>query len=373
MKQGCILVVAALMGLAGREVTGQELPGWGTPVWQDEFDGERLDLTKWTFDIGGGGWGNNELQYYTDRIENSYLANGCLVIEAREEKYRNRRYTSARLKTQGLASWAYGRMEARIQMPLGEGAWPAFWMLGANFTDVGWPDCGEIDVMEWVSELGDTIRGSAHGPEYYGANSYHGDWPGPLTGGFHVYAVEWEPQEIRWYVDNEEYSVAKPRLGVDPANEVPGTWVFDHPFFIIVNLALGGWGGPVAESTAFPLRMYVDYVRVYQMAVPPPPGLAPLYATIDMDIKTSGPKNWEAVATIQVHDENGIPVPEVEVKVDWSGLIHVGVTEGFTDADGIVRLNSGKVRVNGTIQCCIQSLTKSGWFYADNDCNNISR
>src|SRR5437867_4671586 len=152
-------------------------------VWSDEFDGPGINSGNWTYDIGGGGWGNKELEYYTDRAENSYIIpdpndsnNHWLVIEARQEKFRNRNYTSARLKTQGLKNWTYGRMDARINIPAGQGVWPAFWLLGSNFPDVGWPACGEIDVMEHVLPIGpNTIRGSAHGPNYSGADSVHGD------------------------------------------------------------------------------------------------------------------------------------------------------------------------------------------------------
>src|SRR5580765_2314322 len=207
------------------------------PVWSDEFSGSNIDSSNWTYDLGGGGWGNHELEYYTDRPQNSYInhdgtGNGFLVIEARKERFKNRDYTSARLKTQGLQNWVYGKVVARIGVPGGKGVWPAFWMLGANFPTVGWPDCGELDIMEQVPLLGDqTIRGSAHGPNYSGTNSLHSD--ATLTSGtfienFHEFAIEWEPAEIRWLVDGTRYySVCR-----DPtctAQAVP--WVFDHSFF----------------------------------------------------------------------------------------------------------------------------------------------
>src|SRR5262245_51540044 len=136
----------ALLGLLAVSVDLAAQPVW-QQVWSDEFDDPDINRSNWTYDLGGGGWGNDELQYYTDRPENSRVENGFLVLEARKERFRNRDYTSARLKTQGLQNWTYGRLEARIQVPNGQGVWPAFWMLGANFPEVGWPECGEIDIM----------------------------------------------------------------------------------------------------------------------------------------------------------------------------------------------------------------------------------
>jgi len=361
-------------------------------VWSDEFDGPGINSGNWTYDTGGGGWGNNELEYYTDRLENSYIIpdlndanNHWLVIEARQEKFRNRNYTSARLKTQGLKNWTYGRMEARINIPGGQGVWPAFWMLGSNFPDVGWPNCGEIDVMEHVLPIGpNTIRGSAHGPNYSGANSVHGDatlntgnyaGSGELTGHFHVFAVEWEPTQIRWYVDDVQYQTAY----FSASAPLPGPWVFDHPFFIILNLAIGGdWPGSPDATTPFPSRMYVDYVRVYRDAdMPPPSGLDPLHvSSLLMSWVSNGP-SWEAVATVTVKDANG-PVSGVTVEGGWSGLIDVGVTQKTTDGNGVAVLNSGKVRKSGTIQFCVNDLIKAGSYYVPpvppaTDCGSISR
>ena len=246
---------------ASLPVAAQTLPApWGEPVWADEFNGPSIDRRNWTYDLGGNGWGNNELEFYTDRPANSYIANGCLVIEARKETYGNRNFTSARLKTQGLRSWTYGRIEARINVPAGQGVWPAFWLLGTNFPSAGWPFCGEIDVMEHVAPIGaNTLRGSAHGPGYSGPQSIHGDaTAAKLTGQFHIYAVEWEPREIRWYIDGRKYFTVTPQT-------VKGKWAFNQPFFIILNLAIGGaWPGPPDRTTPFPVRMLVDYVRVYQ-------------------------------------------------------------------------------------------------------------
>lgn len=252
---------------------GQQGPTAGTPgtpptpawrlVWHDEFDGIALDTTKWVRETGGTGWGNGELEFYTDRVENARVANGYLVIEARREPFGNRAYTSARLKTQGFGAWQFGRIEARIQIPRGQGLWPAFWMLGDNIAQVGWPGCGEIDIMESIGKEPARVHGTVHGPGYSGANGITGfyDLPaGAIADTFHVFAVEWQPGTIQWYVDSTLYRTVN-------ARDVPGagTWVFDHPFFIILNVAVGGyWPGNPDTTTVFPQTMRVDYVRVYQ-------------------------------------------------------------------------------------------------------------
>jgi beta-glucanase (GH16 family) len=237
--------------------------GWNL-VWQDEFDGKTLDLTKWKYETGGHGWGNNELEYYTNnRPENARLENGQLIIEAREEDYLGRKYTSARLKTQGLGEWQYGRVEARLKIPRGQGIWPAFWMLGNNINRVGWPNSGEIDIMENIGREPSTIHGTVHGPGYSGANGVGGPQrlsEGAFADDFHVYAVEWETEEVRWYVDDTRYFNVTPAL-------VPGKWVYDHPFFIIMNVAVGGgWPGNPDKTTVFPQQMIAEYVRVYEKA-----------------------------------------------------------------------------------------------------------
>jgi beta-glucanase (GH16 family) len=235
-------------------------PGW-TLIWHDEFDGQAIDPANWTYDIGGGGWGNNEWEFYTDRPENARLEDGMLVIEARAEHYLTRDYTSARLKSQGLNAWTYGRVEARMQLPRGQGIWPAFWMLGADIEQVPWPGCGEIDIMEFIGRDPTRVYGTVHGPGYSGGSGVGASTvvpDGSPSDGFHVYAVEWDPQEIRWYVDEQQYFSVTP-------DRLPGRWVYDHPFFIILNLAVGGgWPGYPDESTVFPQSLRVDYVRVYQ-------------------------------------------------------------------------------------------------------------
>jgi beta-glucanase (GH16 family) len=234
--------------------------GWNL-TWHDEFDGKRIDPANWTYDIGAGGWGNGEAQYYTDRPENARLEDGMLVIEARQEKLEGSYYTSARLKTQGLQNFQYGRIEARLKVPSGKGFWPAFWMLGSGFNGSNWPDCGEIDIMEYIGKEPDLIFGTLHGPGYSGAVSIS-KWnrqPYNIADDFHTYAIEWETDEIRWYYDGALYHT------VTRADVGDREWVFDQPFFIILNLAVGGQlPGPVGLDTVFPAQYYVDYVRVYQ-------------------------------------------------------------------------------------------------------------
>jgi beta-glucanase (GH16 family) len=247
-----------------------------TLVWHDEFDGRNGSLPdpkKWTYDLGGGGWGNQELESYTNHAENAHIENGNLVITARKENFEGtdhiaREFTSARLKTQGLFSQTYGRFEARIKIPSGQGMWPAFWMLGDNISSVGWPKCGEIDIMENVGKEPGLVHGSLHGPMTTGAATDLTSTVSLPTGkdfaaAFHLYAVEWEPDVVRFYVDDTLYATFTAN-SVASTPTTAGSWVFDHPFFLILNVAVGGsWPGPPDATTAFPQTMLIDYVRVY--------------------------------------------------------------------------------------------------------------
>jgi beta-glucanase (GH16 family) len=247
-----------------------------TLIWHDEFDGingSPPDPKKWTHDLGGGGWGNQELESYTNRVENARIENGNLVITARKEDYEGsdhiaREYTSARLKTQGLFSQAYGRFEARIRIPSGQGMWPAFWMLGDNISSVGWPKCGEIDIMENIGKEPGLVHGSVHGPMTTGGATDLTSTVSLSTGKdfastFHLYAVEWEPDVVRFYLDETLYATYT-ASSVAATPSTAGSWVFDHPFFLILNVAVGGsWPGPPDATTSFPQTMLVDYVRVY--------------------------------------------------------------------------------------------------------------
>lgn len=263
----CIAVLAANCSLT--PVHSQTLPGW-TLVWSDEFsqpDGSAPDPAKWGYDKGGNGWGNNEWQYYTDRTNNARIENGHLIIEARKESFGSRNYTSARLLTKNRSDWTYGRMEARIKVPRGQGMWPAFWMLGNNIDSVGWPTCGEIDIMECIGREPKTVYGTIHGPGYSGGGSVGGSTTTrtDVADDFHVFTIEWETNEIRWYMDNYIYFTAT------PADLGGAQWVFDHPHFIILNLAVGGnWPGYPDGTTVFPQQMLVDYVRVYIPSNAPP-------------------------------------------------------------------------------------------------------
>jgi beta-glucanase (GH16 family) len=247
--------------------------GW-TLSWSDEFDGvagAQVDGTKWAADTGGQGWGNQEREYYTRGQNASLDGGGHLVITARAAPpgssfqcwYGSCRYTSARLKTVGLFEQMQGRFEARIRIPRGRGIWPAFWMLGDDIDRVGWPRCGEIDVMENIGREPTTVHGTMHGPGYSGASGIGGPYSlasGSFADDYHVFAVEWTPGLIRWLVDENEYR------RTTPADLPPGSaWVFDHPLFLLLNVAVGGsWPGDPDASSAFPQQMLVDYVRVYR-------------------------------------------------------------------------------------------------------------
>lgn len=233
-------------------------PNWNL-VWSDEFNGTSLNRANWTPEIGtgSGGWGNNELQYYTDRAQNVQVTGGNLVITAQKESYGGMNYTSARIKTQDLKSFTYGKVEARIKLPSGQGLWPAFWMLGSNISSVGWPKSGEIDIMERVNHnpyVNGTVHWDAGGHAEYGRVSGNLDFSQ-----FHVYSIEWDSKYIRWFVDGQQFNEFYIENGTGNTEE------FQRPFFLLLNLAVGGnWPGSPNNSTPFPSQMLVDYVRVYQ-------------------------------------------------------------------------------------------------------------
>ncbi|MFL6227178.1 MAG: family 16 glycosylhydrolase [Pyrinomonadaceae bacterium] len=266
-----IFALALLLCLA----TGARGQAWRL-VWGDEFDGAkgaRVDRTKWGAEVGGSGWGNRELEYYTDDAKNAYLdGRGHLVIEAFSETlppnfkcwYGPCRYTSARLTTKRKFAQAYGRFETRLRIPAGQGVWPAFWLLGADIDTVGWPACGEIDIMENIGREPALVHGTMHGPGYSGASGIGAQFALPggtrFAADFHVFAVEWEAGEIRWYVDGKLYETRS-------KSDLPAgaRWVYDHPFFIILNLAIGGeWPHDPDATTSMPQTLTVDYVRAYE-------------------------------------------------------------------------------------------------------------
>jgi len=242
-------------------------------IWSDEFngpDGSRPDPAKWMVVNDGSGYGNRELEYYTDRPANVHEQSGSLILTARREPYTgrdeiSRSFTSGRIESRGRFELKYGLIEARIKLPQGQGIWPAFWMLGSDFDRVGWPDCGEIDIMENVGFEPSKVHGSLHGPGYSGGSPLSGVYTLPdqarFSDDYHVFAIEWEPRMVRFYADGVLYETRT-------AADVPSgrRWVFDHPFYIVLNVAVGGyWPGDPDATTQFPLSMLVDYVRVYRM------------------------------------------------------------------------------------------------------------
>ncbi len=232
-------------------------------VWQDEFNGTSLDLTSWGFDIGGSGWGNNELQYYTNRPENVYLTGGKLVIEAKKESYQGREYTSTRLLTKGKKEFTFGRIDIRAKLPVAKGIWPALWMLGKKIDQTSWPACGEIDIMELIGKEPNKVHGTMH----WGANtstrqSFGTNYTlssGTYADKFHVFSLVWELDKIEIFMDDISYcKFDKSKVGA-------AAYPFNEPFFLIFNVAVGGdWPGSPDASTSFPQQMFVDYVRVFK-------------------------------------------------------------------------------------------------------------
>ena len=261
------LLVSSALALTAQTEPPSAKAQW-TLTWSDEFTDPQLDNSKWVYDIGGGKWGNQELEYYTDLPQNVSVQDGKLAITARQEKHTATNktiwnFTSGRIKTLGKFTQTYGRFEARIKVPFGQGIWPAFWMLGEDIAQVDWPNCGEIDIMENIGKEPAIVHGTIHGPGYSGAGGIGNLYALPqgqrFADEFHVFAVEWEPHAIRFYVDDNLYATRT------PAELPPGKkWVYDHPFFLLINLAVGGdWPGNPDASTVFPQTMLVDYVRVY--------------------------------------------------------------------------------------------------------------
>ena len=248
-------------------------------VWEDTFDGEAgtpPDEQWWNHETGGEGWGNRELQYYVDGGQAATMdGEGHLVITAAEGApadggrcwYGECSYTSARITTKEKVEVEYGRVEVRAKLPKGDGLWPAFWMLGANIDLKGWPNAGEIDVMENIGREPNRVHGTVHGRTYSGGDSIGGSYRFDdvlPSDAFHTYAIEWEPERIRWYVDDVHYSTVMPSILPNP-----GRWAFDHPFFLILNLAVGGqWPGEPTEETVFPQEFVIDHVRVYEHREP---------------------------------------------------------------------------------------------------------
>ncbi|MBO2011825.1 carbohydrate-binding protein [Hymenobacter negativus] len=246
-----LAVLALCSPTAARAQTYQQ-------VWADEFTNGIS--SSWVFENGGGGWGNNEKQYY--QPANATVVNGELQITARKQSVGGLPYTSSRLKTQGLRQFTYGKVEARIKLPLGQGLWPAFWMLGSNINTVGWPSCGEIDIMEQVnadSRTYGTVHWDNNGHAQYGGNT------AISANTYHVYSIEWTPTYIRWFVDGNKFHE------INITNGTGGTEEFQKPFFLLLNMAVAGdWPGQTVDESKLPATMSVDYVRVYQLTNTPP-------------------------------------------------------------------------------------------------------
>lgn len=278
----CLVLVASSLAVGCTQMTDDIVspPEAYVLTFEDEFDGAEgtsPDSSIWQFDLGTGpnadGWGNQELQFYTGSTDNASLdGNGNLRITAREEELGGQMYTSARIRTQGNFEQRYGRIEARMRIPAGRGLWPAFWMLGNDFPETAWPRVGEIDVMEARGQATDEVAGSIHGPGYSGGEAITESFTLPddvptFDQEFHTFAVEWDPGRIAWFVDDQLYHVAttgQVRNQVPLPGATQPDWVFDHPFFLILNLAVGGtYVGDPDDTTPFPGTLLVDYVRVY--------------------------------------------------------------------------------------------------------------
>ena len=233
-------------------------------LWQDEFSGSTLDASSWGFDVGGSGWGNNELQYYTNnRPENIYLTDGKLIIQAKKEAFSGREYTSSRILTKGKREFTFGRIDIRAKLPVAQGIWPALWMLGKKIDQTSWPACGEIDIMELVGKQPNKVHGTMH----WGANtasrqSFTTNYAlpsGTFADKFHVYSIVWELDRIEIFMDDISY------CKFDKSKVGSAAYPFNEPFFFIFNIAVGGdWPGSPDATTAFPQQMVVDYVRVFK-------------------------------------------------------------------------------------------------------------
>ncbi|MFK8165756.1 MAG: glycoside hydrolase family 16 protein [Lewinella sp.] len=262
----CLFLLSLVTALAScnRKIKGKDID----LIWADEFSGhEPPNSTKWAYDIGtsNSGWGNNELQYYTSRPENVRLLNGKLIIEAHKEAYEGSEYTSARVVTRGKATWTHKRIAIRAKLPSGRGTWPAIWMLGDNIKDAGWPLCGEIDIMEHVGYVPDSVYGTVHTKAF---NHMIGTQDGGSTSAkdletnFHVYSIDWYEDRIEFKLDGNTYHTFRKR-----ADATVEEWPFDQPHYLLLNLAVGGnWGGKEGVDTnIWPQRMEVDWVRVYKL------------------------------------------------------------------------------------------------------------
>lgn len=313
------LIAAAALALAAPVASAQD---WQL-VWSDEFHG--TIGPDWVFETGGGGWGNNELEYY--RRENATVENDALVITAKREDFGGYRYTSARMKTQYRKDFTYGRMEARIALPARQGLWPAFWMLGSDIDSVGWPASGEIDILEQIN-TGWTVYGTAHWRADDGSQADYGGQTSTDVPNWHVYAVEWDADYIRWFVDGNQYHA------MQITNGMGGTDEFQKPFFLLLNMAVGGnWPGFSVDESALPAKMLVDYVRVYRKG-----------AGGGTDIQVEA-ENWAVMSGVQTEAcaEGGQDVGWIDAN-DWIVWnVDIPVAGTYTVQYRVASLNGGGV------------------------------
>jgi len=333
VKLSVLTILSCLLAVISFQspfITPAQAQSWNL-VWSDEFNGTSVNTANWTFETGGSGWGNNELEYYTNGA-NASVGGGVLTITARAGSggfscwYGTCQYTSTRMNTSGKKSWTYGKIETRAAMPVGQGMWPAFWMLGQNIGSVGWPASGEIDIMERVNNENlnhGTIHWDSGGHVSYGGVSGTFD-----VTQFHTYTIEWNSSSIKWFVDGAQYVEA------NILNSINSTEEFHRPFFLILNLAVGGaWPGN--PNTTFPKTMQVDYVRVYQQGAPPPP-------------PPPGPTNTP------VPNGGGIS------QTTWYSVINQNSNKCVDDKDGGT--------ANGSIVqqwACFAGSVNQGWLFVD--------
>ena len=310
---------------ASCEISNGGEPGEnGILVWADEFNAPDIDMTKWSYDVGTGnwGWGNGEEQYYTNNSNNSFIEDGKLIIKAIRQYYAGSDYTSARMVTKNKGDWTYGRIEVRAKLPAGIGTWPAIWLLPTDYVYGGWPDSGEIDIMEAVGHLPGIIHGTAHTDHY---NWFDGTPPpgGSLTVSdnntqFHDYIIEWTENSIKWYVDDTPYFTYLNN------NQGWSYWPFDQDFHLLLNIAIGGtWGGQQGiDDSIFPVQMEVDYVRVYQGGGGPDPEGSEVTFLVDMNneqIDETGV--YVSGSDVQLAGPSGIPMSDPDNDNIWSVTI----------------------------------------------------
>lgn len=355
------------------------------PLWSDEFDGANLNTEVWSYDLGAGGWGNSEIQEYTNDSSNVRVENGVLVINAHEKTQRGKRksYTSGRIKSENRLTVKYGTIEARIKVPdLADGLWPAFWTLGNNFQDVGWPDSGELDIMEMGSaaaiDAGVVNRrvGSTAHWEHNGTHAEYGlsyDSPTDLHTDFHVFRMEWTPDLVSTYVDNQWIW----SIDISEAS-CPDCTEFHQPHFIILNLAVGGLYTGITRSSEvtapMPAEMLVDYVRIYDNGFTELGGSAidggggggnegtqTYVAAITPGVSGGGP-NKRARADVLIMDETGEPVESATVTVTFTGS-HNGTLTSLTDASGNASFTTSERNRTVAFEVCVDSVTHATMTY----------